>query len=207
MKYYGLKISKITAPEVYLPPEVEKFSVEGDLYDLFKYLARGLEYPAQFYFMAGFSKEPIVKFEKFVFVKGLRTDVKETMFKYLDKAYFYLDSLLVEEPLEEDIKYYEKFYPCLLEIRNYLAEIEFFGSSSYGRHRKFISLYGIRNGKILVKCTVSGLLRGEFDEFKIGIKGHKKMFPIKIIRGIYTPEELAKVLILRTIYKRTRKER
>jgi len=203
MKYHILKVCRILSWKEFPKSEIEESSIDGDLYDLIEYLTRGLRRSKKIYFVVSLSEEPIVKFKKLVFVKGLSEGIEKTMYYYLSGITTHLEILLAREISEDYKNYFDEHYPGLLKIKNYIAMAEFAGYSSGSGSENWISLFCIKNGRVLGICTVKaprGRMKAprevEFRHFEINLKYSRKKFPVEYMRGIYTSEELIKFLRL-----------
>jgi len=199
MEYYGIK--GILYRGIHPKGEVEEFSLEGDLYDLFEYLTRKLRGFTSIRFIVSSSEEPIAKFRKLVFIRGLGTDFKRVTLDYLYGITYNIEILLSEKISESGKHYFEKYFPGLLQMRKYLAMLEFVGYSSGTGSERRLPIVCIKNGKILGMCAIKPLKYRtkapreiEFRQFEIYLRRSRKKFPIEYIKGIYTPEELIKHL-------------
>jgi len=201
MKYYVLKVRQLLSWVEFLPPEIEESIVEGDLYDLIEYLTRNLGRSVETYFIVYRTEEPVAKFKKFVFIRGLSETFEKAMYKYLSGTTKHLDLLLAGEIPGTHKYWLEKEYPGLVNMKNYITMAEFAGYSGRSSTEIWISLSCIKNGKLLGVCMIKvprkklkTAKKVELSHFTISLKYSRKKFPIECVKGIYTAEELIKLL-------------
>ena len=203
MKYYVLKVRQVLSWTEFPRPEIERFTVEGDLYNLIEYLTRDLGGNVKTCFIVYRSEEPIAKFRKFVFIRGMGEGFENAMYKYLTGIARHIDLLLAEEIPGAHKYYLEKEYPGLVNMKKYIAMAEFAGHSGRSRTEVWISLSCIKNGRLLGVCMIKvprdklrAAKKVELSHFTISLKYSRRKFPIEYIKGIYTSEELIKFLRL-----------